>query len=63
MKELQPFEKRFIAEYYELDDRAAKLNAMLCAWGTGELKFRPKCPKELLDRQFQVMQDGLYPVL
>ena len=53
MRKLQPYEQRFLAEYYQLDDRIVKLRAMLGDWDN--LDFEPKCPYELLRDQYDTM--------
>lgn len=48
---------RFKAEYYQLKIRIKKLAAMLDKWDAGELNFEPTCPKDLLERQCNYMDD------
>ena len=55
MRELKPWEERFVKEYWELDDRVNKLCSMLTKWGKGELDFEPKCPETLLFAQYNIM--------
>lgn len=55
MGELKPYQKRFVIEYRELDERTRKLGDMLRKWDAGELDFTPACPRPLLDQQFETM--------
>ena len=55
MGELKPYQKRFVIEYRELDERTRKLGDMLRRWDAGELDFMPTCPRPLLDHQFKTM--------
>lgn len=48
------YDDRFLAEYYQLDIRITKLQAMLDNWNN--LNFIPKCPKDVLTRQLNAMK-------
>ena len=51
------YRERFKAEYYQLKIRIEKLSAMLEKWDAGELNFTPTCPKDLLEKQCNHMDD------
>ena len=53
MRELQPYEQRFVDEYKELHERMEKLCAMLLNWNN--LGFEPKCSYDLLSAQLHAM--------
>ena len=53
MRELEPWEERFVVEYRDLVDRAVKLKRMFDAWD--DLDFEPKCPYDLLCAQYFAM--------
>ena len=53
------YKERFKAEYYQLEIRYGKLNAILYKWDKGELDFEPTCPREIYDRQKKVMREYL----
>lgn len=57
MGEMKPYQKRFVIEYRELDERIRKLGDMLRRWDAGELDFTPSCPYELLSRQLNHMNE------
>ena len=57
MGELKPYQKRFVIEYRELDERIRKLGDMLRRWDAGELDFTSSCPYELLSRQLNHMNE------
>ena len=52
---MKPWEERFVNEYKELVDRRKKLGAMLEKWNLGQLDFTPKCPYDLLWKQYRIM--------
>lgn len=54
------FKDRFKGEYYQLEDRASKLNKMIVKYEAGTLDFTPKCSIELLKDQLGIMHDYLY---
>ena len=56
-KKLEPWQERFVTEYKELAERRKKLGAMLEKWNLGQLDFTPKCPYDLLWKQFLIMGD------
>lgn len=49
------YKERFKAEYLQLKLRADKLHDMLLKYFDGKLDFTPKCSKELLATQYQLM--------
>lgn len=49
------YKERFKAEYWQLRIRKEKLSQMLIDWGAGQLDFKPRCPKEVLERQLHLM--------
>lgn len=51
------YKERFRAEYYQLETRLAKLQAMVEKWDKGELNFTPTCPRSLYDTQIRSMSD------
>ncbi|MBE5969739.1 MAG: hypothetical protein E7242_05845 [Lachnospiraceae bacterium] len=53
----EDWKERFKAEYYQTKIRHEKLEKMLFDWDN--LSFEPKCPKELLSRQFETMNQLL----
>ena len=57
MGEMKPYQKRFVIEYRELDERIRKLGDMLRRWNAGTLDFTPSCPHELLSRQLNHMNE------
>lgn len=54
------YKKRFKAEYLQVKIRYFKLKAMLEKWAKNELEFTPTCPRGLLERQLNVMEDYLH---
>lgn len=54
---MEAYKQRMIVEYRELKERADKLAAMLDKWDKGALDFTPTCPKYLLDKQLEKMQE------
>lgn len=51
---LPDWQQRFVLEYKELLERAIKLAKMLNNWDN--LNFTPKCSKELLRTQYNIME-------
>ena len=51
----EDYKDRFVAEYYQLKDRIAKLGNMLEKYKNGTLHFTPSCSYELLSYQLQAM--------
>lgn len=50
-------DKRFMAEYNQLNIRIASLKSLLTKYKNGELDFEPKCSQELLEFQLKAMED------
>lgn len=55
MRELKPWEERFVKEYRELAEKRKRLGDMLEKWNLGTLEFAPKCPYDLLWKQYLSM--------
>ena len=53
------YKERFKAEYYQLETRYVKLNAMVEKWDKGELNFVPTCPRATYDFQLKAMKEYL----
>lgn len=53
------YKERFLAEYYQLETRYTKLQAMVNKWDEGTLEFTPTCPRSLYDLQLRAMKDYL----
>ena len=53
------YKERFKAEYYQLETRYIKLNAMVEKWDKGELNFVPTCPRATYDFQLKAMKEYL----
>lgn len=53
---MEPWKLRFIEEYKQLNDRCAKLMAMLAKYHEGTLEFTPNCDIEILFSQLQAME-------
>lgn len=53
------YRERFAAEYYQLEIRYTKLNAMVEKWDKGELNFTPTCPRATYDFQLKAMKEYL----
>jgi hypothetical protein len=51
------YKERFAAEYYQLETRCEKLQAMVEKWDKGELNFTPTCPRSTYDLQLRAMAD------
>lgn len=51
------YKERFAAEYYQLETRHEKLQAMVEKWDKGELNFTPTCPRSCYDLQLRAMAD------
>ena len=54
---MKEYKKRMITEYKELKGRISKLIVMLNKWNNGTLNFTPTCPKWLLEKQLEYMED------
>ena len=54
IEELPDWQQRFVREYTELLERTTKLAKMLNNWDN--LNFTPKCSKELLTTQYNIME-------
>jgi hypothetical protein len=52
-EELSDWQQRFVREYTELLEKTSKLGNMLDNWDN--LNFVPKCSKEILETQFNIM--------
>ena len=55
----EDYKERFAAEYYQLETRYAKLNAMVEKWDKEELNFIPTCPRATYDFQLKAMKEYL----
>ena len=53
------YKERFLAEYYQLETRLAKLEKMVDEWDNGTLGFVPTCPRVTYDFQIRAMKDYL----
>ena len=53
------YKERFRAEYWQTYIRWRELYELLCNWDKGKLDFEPTCPRELLRKQFLVMDSYL----
>lgn len=53
------YRDRFKAEYYQLFSRFTKLKAMVDKWDSGNLEFKPTCPRSLFSLQLRAMGDYL----
>ena len=51
------YKERFAAEYYQLETRLEKLEAMCEKWDKGELDFNPKCPRSCYELQVKAMAE------
>lgn len=51
------YKERFAAEYYQLETRYEKLQAIVEKWDKGELNFPPTCPRSTYDLQLRAMAD------
>lgn len=54
---MEAYKQRMIIEYEELKIRIWKLGAMMDKWEHGDLDFTPTCPKYLLDKQLETMEE------
>lgn len=54
---LPPYKKRFIAEYYQLEDRIIKLQNVVDAIKNKTLTFEPSSPSDILEAQLAAMKD------
>lgn len=54
IEELPDWQQRFVIEYKELLEKTTKLGNMLNNWDN--LNFTPKCSKQLLTTQYNVMK-------
>lgn len=51
------YKERFAAEYYQLETRLEKLEAMCEKWDKGELNFTPTCPRSCYELQVRAMAE------
>ena len=51
------YKERFIAEYEQLVIRYKGLMNMLDKWDSGELDFKPTCPRSTYNMQIKVMTE------
>lgn len=51
--------ERLKAEFFQTCIRQRKLGELLSKWDLGELGFVPACPYELLNRQYDAMEQYL----
>lgn len=49
------YKERFKAEYYQLKERYEKLSKLLYDWDYGILTFTPKCSRDILIKQKDIM--------
>lgn len=56
---LKDYQKEFITEYYQLEERVIKLRTLIAAYYTGEIESGPTCPIVLLTYQLDFMTDYL----
>jgi hypothetical protein len=54
IEELPDWQQRFVIEYKELLEKTIKLGNMLDNWDN--LNFTPKCSKQLLTTQYNIMK-------
>ena len=53
---MRDFEKRFLIEYYELDDRITKLEKMILSYENKTIGFTMSSPITLHKKQLEVMK-------
>lgn len=53
------YKERFKAEFFQACIRQRRLRELLDKWDLGELDFEPACPYELLNRQYDAMEQYL----
>lgn len=53
------YKERFMAEYYQLENRSEKLDKVLNDSENGKLTFKLSCPYELLKKQSEIMKEYL----
>jgi hypothetical protein len=51
------YKERFKAEYRQVVVRYNKLSNMVAKWNSGELEFKPTCPRSIYDLQLRAMKD------
>lgn len=56
-KRLKDYEKRFVKEYTELQERIYKLESLVVRYQRGTLNFVPKCSLHLLAKQLDAMKE------
>ena len=56
---MEDYQKRFVAEYYELEQKFIKLRDLLAKAHEKELNFELKCPINLLKYQHDAMEEYL----
>ena len=57
LMDIDDYQDRFRAEYYQTVIRYGKLMGMLEKWDKGELGFVPDCPREIYNIQAKAMAD------
>lgn len=50
------YKERFLAEYFQLQERYQKLYDMCSKWDDGSLLFEPSCPRSIYDLQLTAMK-------
>lgn len=55
----EDYKERFRAEYYQLMIRYKKLKTLLDKWDSGQLDFKPTCPRSTYNLQIKAMTDLL----
>lgn len=53
---MEPYQERFVKEYFELKNRTEKLGNMLSAYLADELNFTPICGYNMLHEQYVHMK-------
>ena len=56
---MEEYKKRFVTEYYALEEKFIKLRDMLAKAHEKELDFQPTCPITLLKYQHDAMEEYL----
>lgn len=59
MAVLNDYQKRFVAEYYQLEEKVIKLRLIIAKANNNELDFELACPLTLLKYQLDFMTDYL----
>lgn len=50
------YKERFLAEYFQLEERYQKLSQMCNDWDNGSISFEPTCPRSIYDLQLTAMK-------